>query len=74
MKKKKQSISLGSYEFHCCHCDIVFEVEWEQIMELQELTHGFAGFHVNDVYIECPKCAKPAAECTFEEDDHFGPF
>jgi predicted nucleic-acid-binding Zn-ribbon protein len=60
-KKKKKSKQTkkedyGSMEFYCKKCDYTFEVEWELIWEIQELTHGYVGYHLYDTYISCPKC------------------
>jgi hypothetical protein len=55
-KKKEKKGDHGSMSFHCQHCDYDFEVEWETIWDIQECTHGYVGYHTNDVYISCPKC------------------
>ncbi|CAH2716685.1 hypothetical protein BACCIP111895_03873 [Neobacillus rhizosphaerae] len=60
-KKKKKSKRIqkedfGSAEFYCAKCDYTFEVDWETIWDIQECTHGYVGFHLNDTYISCEKC------------------
>ncbi|MBM7649269.1 hypothetical protein JOC78_002222 [Bacillus ectoiniformans] len=55
-KKKQKKEDFGTCSFYCKPCQYEFEVEWETIWELQELTHGFVGFHTEDSFISCPKC------------------
>lgn len=56
-KERKQDIEdFGVVTYYCADCDYTFEVEWNLLMELQEYTHRYIGFHTNDVYISCPKC------------------
>ncbi|KON86306.1 hypothetical protein AF332_05365 [Sporosarcina globispora] len=52
-KNKKQQKNFGTCEFHCKH---TFEIDWETICDIQELTHGYVGFHNTDTFISCPKC------------------
>ena len=33
-----------------------FDIDWETIWEIQECTHGYVGYHLNDTFISCPKC------------------
>jgi Fe2+ or Zn2+ uptake regulation protein len=64
MKKKKkkskqtQKEDFGSAEFYCAKCDYKFEVDWETIRAIQECTHGYVGFHLNDTFICCEKCGE----------------
>lgn len=63
MRKNKNTVEYEDYgnaEFHCPFCGHYFEVPWMDIFDLQECTHGFVGWHLNDVYIACPKCDKNA--------------
>jgi Fe2+ or Zn2+ uptake regulation protein len=55
-KKKVQKVDYGSAEFYCRHCDYTFEIDWETIWDIQECTHGYVGYHLNDTFISCPKC------------------
>ncbi|MBU9713445.1 hypothetical protein [Evansella tamaricis] len=61
-KRKKRVVQetedFGTCELYCKDCDYVFEVDWETIFAEQECTHGYVGFYLNDVLIECPKCHK----------------
>ncbi|MFE4522549.1 hypothetical protein HUN92_05770 [Bacillus firmus] len=54
IKMKKEDF--GTCEFHCKHCSHTFEMDWETIWDLQEMTHGYTGFHTDDTFISCPKC------------------
>jgi Fe2+ or Zn2+ uptake regulation protein len=54
-KKAKQE-DFGKAEFYCSNCGHHFEMDWERIWDIQELTHGYAGYHLNDTYISCEKC------------------
>lgn len=45
-------------EFYCPKCDYKFEVDWETIWDIQECTHGYVGFHLNDTFISCDKCGE----------------
>lgn len=59
MRKKKTDKpreDFGTCTFYCKACDYAFEMEWETIFEIQEMTHGYIGYHLNDVFINCPKC------------------
>lgn len=56
--KKKQQEDFGSVEFHCTHCGHSFEVDWETIWDIQEFTHGYVGYHLNDTFISCDKCGE----------------
>ncbi|KAF0825111.1 phage terminase large subunit family protein [Cytobacillus firmus] len=55
-KNKKKKEDFGTCEFHCKHCSHTFEMDWETIWDLQEMTHGYTGFHTDDTFISCPKC------------------
>jgi hypothetical protein len=55
-KKKVQKVEYGTAEFYCRHCDYKFEIDWETIWDIQECTHGYVGYHLNDTFISCPKC------------------
>jgi 5-methylcytosine-specific restriction endonuclease McrA len=61
-KKKKDTSNViedfGTCELYCKDCDYTFEIEWETIFSIQECTHGYVGFDLNDVFIDCPKCGK----------------
>jgi Fe2+ or Zn2+ uptake regulation protein len=65
-KKKVEKEDYGSVEFYCKHCDYTFEIDWETIWDIQECTHGYVGYHLNDTFISCPKCDKI---CGDEEDE-----
>jgi hypothetical protein len=49
---------------YCRHCDFKFEIDWETIWDIQDCTHGYVGYYLNDTFISCPKCDKV---CTDEE-------
>lgn len=59
-KRKKRAIKetedFGTCELYCKDCDFEFEMDWETIFAIQECTHGYVGYHLNDVFISCPKC------------------
>lgn len=55
-KSKKNIEDFGICEFYCKHCRHTFEMDWETIWDLQEMTHGYTGFHTADTFISCPKC------------------
>lgn len=63
--KQKQREDFGSVEFHCKKCDYKFKVDWETIWAIQECTHGYVGYHLNDTFISCEKCGEI---CTDEDD------
>ena len=50
----------GSREFYCANCNVTFEVNWIDIFSLQEITHGYVGFEIQNEYIACPKCGRNA--------------
>ncbi|MCT2537167.1 hypothetical protein NC661_05650 [Aquibacillus koreensis] len=59
MKNKKSEATkedFGNCVLFCKACNYEFEIEWETIFAIQEVTHGYVGFHLNDVFINCPKC------------------
>ncbi|WHY87063.1 hypothetical protein QNH39_04155 [Neobacillus novalis] len=56
--KQKQKKEFGSAEFYCSKCDYKFEVDWETIWAIQECTHGYVGYHLNDTFISCEKCGE----------------
>jgi len=35
-------------------------MEWETIWDMQEMTHGYVGYHLYDTYICCPDCGELA--------------
>lgn len=47
---------LGSADFECPSCRHSFSMPWLEIFELQEMTHGFVGFELQNEYVACPKC------------------
>lgn len=62
-KKRKKRIvketeDLGTCVLDCKNCNYKFEMDWEKIFAIQECTHGYVGFHLNDLFIDCPKCHK----------------
>lgn len=57
-RNKNKKEDFGTCEFHCKHCSHTFEIEWETIWDIQEVTHGYVGFHTTDTFISCPKCDK----------------
>lgn len=59
-KSKREVPDLGSADFDCPQCGHRFEVPWLEIFELQEMTHGFVGFELQNEYIACPKCSAHA--------------
>jgi transcription elongation factor Elf1 len=63
-KRKEKKADFGARTFHCKPCDEHFEIEWETIWAIQEVTHGYVGFHTNGTFISCPVC-----EQIVEEDD-----
>jgi predicted RNA-binding Zn-ribbon protein involved in translation (DUF1610 family) len=83
-KRSKQEVpDLGSATFECPQCGHPFEVPWLQIFDLQEMTHGFVGFELQNDYIACPKCGANANReslCPYgealedDEDDEDLPF
>lgn len=46
--------------FYCKRCNKTFDREWETIWDMQELTHGYVGYHLYDIYICCPDCGELA--------------
>ncbi|WP_066392238.1 hypothetical protein [Neobacillus mesonae] len=56
--KKRQKEDFGSVEFYCKKCDYTFEIDWETIWDIQECTHGYVGFHLNNTFISCEKCGE----------------
>ena len=44
--KKKTKMDYDFVGFYCKHCDYTFEIEWETILEIQECTHGYVGYHL----------------------------
>jgi Zn finger protein HypA/HybF involved in hydrogenase expression len=56
--KRKKSIEaeLGYASFYCEDCKKEFEVSWYDIFMMQEATHGFVGYYIEQEYIVCPKC------------------
>ncbi|WP_096201864.1 hypothetical protein [Bacillus sp. FJAT-45350] len=71
-KKKKciveETEDFGICVLYCKDCNYTFEIDWETIFAIQECTHGYVGFHLDDVMIECPKCHKFISNST--NDDH----
>lgn len=55
-KKKVQIVDYGTAEFYCRHCNYNFKIDWETIWDIQEHTHGYVGYHLNNTFISCPKC------------------
>lgn len=63
MGKKKKSKHIAkedfrSVEVHCLKCNYTLEVDWETIWDIQECTHGYVGYHLNDTFISCEKCGE----------------
>ena len=59
--KKKNATpedDFGTREILCQHCGLTFEVEWKEIFEIQELTHGYVGYEFGDYSVICPGCGK----------------
>ena len=76
MTKKKNSTvekELGSCSFYCKNCDIEFEIDWSDIFELQEMTHGYVGYDLNNLYISCPKCGEYINEENNKKDIELNP-
>ncbi|MBI0580894.1 hypothetical protein IEC97_26555 [Neobacillus cucumis] len=72
--KHKQKEDFGSVKIHCSKCNYRFEVPWETIWDIQELTHGYVGFHLNSTYISCEKCGEICTEEeSTEEKNPMGP-
>lgn len=67
--KKKKTEDFGTCSFYCKPCDYTFEIEWQTIWDIQEMTHGYVGFHTTDTFISCPKC-----ERIIDENDEVDPF
>ncbi len=67
----KETEDFGTCVLHCKDCDYKFEMEWETIFAIQECTHGYVGYHLNDVFIDCPKCHEIISD-NFE-DEHILP-
>ncbi len=59
---KRKNEDFGTYDFYCQPCDYHFEMDWEDIWAIQEVTHGYVGFHTNDTFISCPKCDKVVSD------------
>ncbi|WNS75151.1 hypothetical protein RRV45_20090 [Bacillus sp. DTU_2020_1000418_1_SI_GHA_SEK_038] len=68
-KKRKQTEDFGTCSFYCKPCNYTFEIAWQTIWDIQEMTHGYVGFHTTDTYISCPKC-----ERIIDENDEVDPF
>ncbi|WEG11160.1 hypothetical protein PU629_13380 [Pullulanibacillus sp. KACC 23026] len=68
-KTAEEKEDFDTCSFYCKTCDHKFELEWEIIFEIQECTHGYVGYHLNDVFINCPKCDRIVTEEPDEEDD-----
>ncbi|CAH2716696.1 hypothetical protein BACCIP111895_03884 [Neobacillus rhizosphaerae] len=54
--KQRQKEDFGTAEFYCAKCDYKFEIDWETIWGIQEITHEYVGYHLNDTFISCEKC------------------
>ena len=63
--KQKKKEDFGSAELYCAKCNYKFEVEWETIWAIQECTHGYVGYHLNDTFISCDKCGE-----IFGDEEH----
>ncbi|MBB5172616.1 hypothetical protein [Texcoconibacillus texcoconensis] len=67
-KRFNETEDFGTCVLYCKECNYEFEVDWETIFEIQECTHGYVGFHLNDVFIDCPKCHVTISD-KFEDDN-----
>lgn len=70
LKKKNHEATnedFGTCVLYCKACDYEFEEDWETIFAIQEGTHGYVGFHLNDVFMTCPKCDQMVSDKS--EDD-----
>jgi Fe2+ or Zn2+ uptake regulation protein len=68
-RKRKIAEDFGTVSFYCVHCDYHFEVEWETIWHIQECTHGYVGYDLNDTFISCDRCNRLInSETNFESD------
>jgi transcription elongation factor Elf1 len=71
-KKKKskhnQKEDFGKAEFYCAKCYHRFEIDWETIWDIQEATHGYVGYHLNDTFISCEKCGELCVDEEIEEE------
>ncbi|MDR7002624.1 hypothetical protein [Neobacillus niacini] len=65
ISKRKQKEDFGSVEIHCSKCNHRFEIPWETIWDIQEITHGYVGYHLYGTYTSCEKCGEI---CTGEEN------
>lgn len=65
--KKSNKIDYGSVEFHCPKCNYHFKIAWETIWSIQECTHGYVGYHLQDTFISCDKCGSIVSEETNTE-------
>ncbi|PLT29625.1 hypothetical protein [Peribacillus deserti] len=61
-KQKQKKKEFGTASFYCRQCDYHFEIDWETIWDIQESTHGYVGFHLNDTFISCDKCGVVVTE------------
>ncbi|MCM3761095.1 hypothetical protein M3212_09905 [Alkalihalobacillus oceani] len=52
----EETDNFGTCVLYCKDCNYEFELEWDLIFAIQESTHGYVGFHLEDVMIDCPKC------------------
>ncbi|UCZ52734.1 hypothetical protein LGQ02_18415 [Bacillus shivajii] len=68
-KKDVHTEDFGSCTFYCKTCEKEFDVEWQTIFDIQECTHGYVGFHTNDVYISCPDCGEIASDDDYDDID-----
>lgn len=66
-KKKVKKVEYGHAELYCKHCKYTFEMPWEIIWDIQECTHGYVGYHLDDTYISCPKCGEICDNDQLEE-------
>ncbi|QNF29958.1 hypothetical protein [Metabacillus elymi] len=66
-RKQNKVEHFGTSSFHCKLCAINFEVSWLDIFSIQDVTHGFVGFQLQDEYISCPKCGGNANEDSADE-------
>ena len=62
-RKRKTSIlnnteNLGSAKFYCSKCNHKFEIDWKTIWDIQECTHGYVGYYLNNTFISCEKCGE----------------
>jgi hypothetical protein len=65
-RKKSTKEELGYASFYCEGCEKEFDVSWYDIFSMQEGTHGYVSYFIEQEYIGCPKCGENVNETNHE--------